>query len=67
MFDCRKSRICLAMICRSSLDISKEDRQIIAKQILDFLQSNNDNVDPKKLRGLQTLIVDLSEGETEVA
>ena len=51
------------------LDISKEDRQIIAKQILDYLQSNNDNdnVDPKKLRGLQTLIVDLSEGETEVA
>ena len=49
------------------LDISKEDRQIIAKQILDYVQSNNNNVDPKKLRGLQTLIVDLSKGETEVA
>ena len=49
------------------LDISEEDRQIIAKQILDYLQSNNVNVDPKKLRGLQTLIVDQSEGETEVA
>ena len=49
------------------LNISEEDRQILAKQILDYLQTSDDNVDPKKLRGLQTLVVDQSEGETEVA
>ena len=49
------------------INISGEDRQIIAKQILNHLESNNVSVDPKKLRGLQTLIVDQSEISKEDA
>ena len=43
------------------LNISNEDRQLIAKEILQYLQSETYKVDPKKLRSLQTLIIDQSE------
>ena len=47
------------------IEISNEDRKIIAKQVLDHVQSKSDSIDPKKLRGLQTLIVDRGEVDIE--
>ncbi len=38
------------------LNISSEDRQIIAKEVLQSLQSKE--IDPKKLQNLQTLVID---------
>ena len=43
------------------LEISREDRQVIAEQILQNLQSAGQNIDPKKLQTLQTLIIDQSD------
>ena len=40
------------------LEISHEDRQIIAKAVLQHLQSNKKNIGPLELRDLQTLILD---------
>ena len=40
------------------LEISRKDRQVIAEQILQNLQSTEHNIDPKKLQTLQTLIID---------
>ena len=40
------------------LEISHEDRQIIAKAVLQHLQSNKKNIGALELRDLQTLILD---------
>jgi uncharacterized protein (TIGR02266 family) len=43
------------------LNISSEDRQIIAKEVLQHLQEDKEEIDPKKLQTLQTLIIDQNE------
>ena len=43
------------------LNISSKDRQIIAKEVLQHLQSGKDEIDSWKLRSLQTLIIDPNE------
>jgi hypothetical protein len=48
------------------LQISGKDRQIIAKEILQQLQSGEVRIDLGKLETLQTLIVDPNETGTEV-
>jgi len=40
------------------LEISSEDRKVIATEILQSLQSTEEKIDPKKLQTLQTLIID---------
>ena len=43
------------------LHISSKDRQIIAKEVLQHLQSEKTKIDSLKLRALQTLIIDPNE------
>lgn len=43
------------------LDISDEDRQVIAKEILQQLKSDDKKIETKKLENLQTLIIDQGE------
>lgn len=43
------------------LNISSEDRQIIAKEVLQHLQADKKEIDPKQLQTLQTLIIDQDE------
>ena len=45
----------------SFLEISSEDRKIIAKAILQQLQSDKVEIDPKNLQTLQTLTIDPNE------
>jgi hypothetical protein len=40
------------------LDLTDEDRRIIAKAIFKHLESDKENVDPKHLQTLQTLIIE---------
>lgn len=49
------------------LDMSNEDRQIIAKAVLQQLQSEKKEIDPQKLQTLQTLITIPSEIGSEDA
>ncbi len=43
------------------LDLADEDRRIIAKAIFKQLESDNVEIDPKKLQTLQTLTIDPNE------
>lgn len=43
------------------LKISSEDRQVIAKEVLQHLQADKKKIDPKELQTLQTLIIDQDE------
>ena len=49
------------------LNISSGDRQVIAKEILQRLQSENEEVDPRKLHNLQTLTIDRKQINSEAA
>ena len=49
------------------LEISSEDRRIIAKAIFKHLESDKETVDPKKLQTLQTLTIDPNEIDSEAA
>ncbi len=49
------------------LNITSKDRQIIAKEILQHLQSGMEDIDSRKLQTLETLIIDPDETGTEVA
>ena len=49
------------------LQVSSEDRKIIAKAILQQLESDNLEIDPKKLQTLQTLTIDPNETGSEAA
>ena len=49
------------------LDLADEDRRIIAKAIFKHLESDKENVDPKKLQTLQTLTIDPNETGSEAA
>ena len=49
------------------LEISGEDRKVIATEILQSLQSTEEKIDPKKLQTLQTLIIDQSETGSKAA
>ena len=40
------------------LEISSEDRKIMAKAILQQLQSDNEEIDSKQLKALKTLTID---------
>ena len=43
------------------LDISEEDRQFIAKEILQDMQTKTEKMEAKKLENMQTLIIDQRE------
>ena len=43
------------------LEISSEDRQVLAKAVLEHHQSNREEIDTRKSEALQTLIVDQEE------
>jgi len=49
------------------LEISSEDRKIIAKAVLQQLQSDKVEIDPKNLQTLQTLTIDPNEIGSEAA
>ena len=49
------------------LELSSEDRRIIAKAIFKHLESDKETVDPKKLQTLQTLTIDPNEIDSEAA
>jgi len=49
------------------LEISSEDRKIIAKAVLQQLQSDKVEIDPKRLQTLQTLTIAPNEIGSEVA
>lgn len=49
------------------LDLADEDRRIIAKAIFKHLESDNVEIDPKKLQTLQTLTIDPNETGSEAA
>ena len=49
------------------LELSSEDRRIIAKAIFKHLESDKATVDPKKLQTLQTLTIDPNEIGSEAA
>ena len=49
------------------LEISSEDRRIIAKAIFQQLESDNVEIDPKNLQTLQTLTIDPNEIGAEAA
>jgi hypothetical protein len=49
------------------LEISSEDRKIIAKAVLQHLQSDEVEIDPKRLQTLQTLTIDPNEIGSEAA
>jgi len=49
------------------LEISSEDRKIIAAEILQSLESTEEKIDPKKLQTLQTLIIDHSKTGSKAA
>jgi hypothetical protein len=49
------------------LGLADEDRRIIAKAIFKHLESDKENVDPKKLQALQTLTIDPNETGSEAA
>jgi hypothetical protein len=49
------------------LDLADEDRRIIAKAIFQQLESDNVEIDPKKLQTLQTLTIDPNETGSEAA
>jgi len=49
------------------LEISSEDRRIIAKAIFKHLESDKETVDPKKVQNLQTSVMDENENESEAA
>ena len=49
------------------LGLADEDRRIIAKAIFKHLESDKQNVDPKKLQTLQTLTIDPNETGSEAA
>jgi hypothetical protein len=49
------------------LELSSEDRRIIAKAIFKHLESDNVEIDPKKLQTLQTLTIDPNEIGSEAA
>ena len=43
------------------LEISSEDRQVIAKQVMEHLQEEEKNIDSDRLQSLQTLMIDQDE------
>ena len=49
------------------LQVSSEDRRIMAKAIFQQLESDNVEIDPKKLQTLQTLTIDPNEIDAEAA
>ena len=49
------------------LELSSEDRRIIAKAIFKQLESDNVEIDPKNLQALQTLTIDPNEIGSEAA
>lgn len=49
------------------LEISSEDRKIIAKAVLHQLQSDKVEIDPRRLQTLRTLTIDPNEIGSEVA
>lgn len=49
------------------LEISSEDRKIIAKEVLQHLQSDKVGIDPRRLQNLQTLSVDPNEIGSQAA
>jgi hypothetical protein len=49
------------------LELSSEDRRIIAKAIFHQLESDNVEIDPKNLQTLQTLTIDPNETGSEAA
>jgi hypothetical protein len=49
------------------LELSSEDRRIIAKAIFQQLESDNVEIDPKNLQTLQTLTIDPNETGSEAA
>jgi len=49
------------------LGLADEDRRIIAKAIFKHLESDNVEIDPKKLQALQTLTIDPNETGSEAA
>lgn len=49
------------------LEISSEDRKVIATEILQSLESSEEKIDPKKLQNLQTLIIEQSETGSRAA
>lgn len=49
------------------LEISSEDRRVIAKAILLSLESKGEKIDPKKLQTLQTLRIDQNETDSRAA
>lgn len=49
------------------LELSSEDRRVIAKAIFQQLESDNVEIDPKSLETLQTLTIDPNETDSESA
>jgi len=49
------------------LKISSGDRKVIAKAMLQHLQSDKENIDPEKLENLQTLIIEKSQITSKAA
>lgn len=49
------------------LQLSSEDRRIMAKAIFQQLESDNVEIDPRKLQTLQTLTIDPNEIDAEAA
>ena len=45
------------------LEISGEDRRVIAKAVMKHLESSKEDIDPKQLQTLQTLTIELEQGE----
>jgi hypothetical protein len=45
------------------LAISGEDRKVIAKAVMKHLESSKEDIDPKHLQTLQTLIIEPEQGE----
>ena len=45
------------------LAISGEDRRVIAKAVMKHLESSKEDIDPKQLQTLQTLTIELEQGE----
>ena len=49
------------------LEISSEDRKVIATEILQSLESTEEKIDPRKLQTLQTLIIDQRDSGSKAA
>jgi c-di-GMP-binding flagellar brake protein YcgR len=45
------------------LEISKKDRKVIAKAVMNHLKSSKEEIDPKHLQTLQTLIIEPEQAE----